>query len=78
VKVLSFAVLVALAAGIYRFTAFHSGHRYTIVDTIVDDLPDFELGWWLVVIAGGALVLFATWRIVWDLMQPESHRKPRQ
>ena len=77
VKVMSFVLLIALAAGIYRFTMFHSGHRYTVIDTIVDDLPDFELGWWLVVIAAGAVVLFATWRIVWDLMQPESNRKRR-
>jgi ubiquinone biosynthesis protein len=77
VKVMSFVLLVALAAGIYRFTLFHSGRRYTILDTIVDDLPDFELGWWLVVIAAGAIVLFATWRIVWDLMQPESNRRSR-
>jgi ubiquinone biosynthesis protein len=77
VKVMSFVLLIALAAGIYRFTLFHSGHRYTILDTIVDDLPDFELGWWLVVIAAGGVVLFATWRIVWDLMQPESNRKSR-
>jgi ubiquinone biosynthesis protein len=76
-KVLSVVLLVALAGGIYRFTLFHSGHRYTIIDTIVDDLPDFELGWWLVVIATCVTVLFATWRIVWDLMQPESHRRPR-
>jgi hypothetical protein len=77
VKVMSFVLLIALAAGIYRFTMFHSGHRYTVIDTIVDDLPDFELGWWLVVIAAGAVVLFATWRIVRDLMQPESNRKRR-
>jgi ubiquinone biosynthesis protein len=76
-KVMSFALAIALAAGIYRFTMFHSGHRYTVIDTIIDDLPDFELGWWLVVIAGGAVVLFATWRIVWDLMQPESNRRSR-
>ncbi len=77
VKVMSFVLLIALAAGIYRFTVFHAGHRYTVIDTIIDDLPDFELGWWLVVIAAGAVALFATWRIVWDLMQPESNRKSR-
>jgi ubiquinone biosynthesis protein len=77
-KVLSVVLLVALAGGIYRFTLFHAGHRYTIIDTIVDDLPDFELGWWLVVIGACVTVLFATWRIVWDLMQPESNRRPRR
>jgi hypothetical protein len=77
VKVMSFALAVALAAGIYRFAMFHSGHRYTMVDTIVDDLPDFEVGWWLVVIAGGVIVLLATWRIVRELMQPEANRKSR-
>lgn len=76
-KVMSFVLLVALAAGIYRFTLFNSGNHYTILDTIVDDLPDFEFGWWLVVIAAGVIALFATWRIVWDLMQPEASRRPR-
>lgn len=76
-KVLSLVLMVGLAAGIYRFTLFQSGHRYTIIDTIVDDLPDFELGWWLVVIGAGAVVLFAMWRIVRDLMQPDPNRKPR-
>jgi ubiquinone biosynthesis protein len=76
-KVMSFGLLIALAAAIYRFAFFHSGRRYTIVDTIIDDLPDFEYGWWVVMIVGGVVVLFAAWRIVWDLMQPETERKPR-
>jgi len=78
IKVMSFVLLIALAAGVYRFTLFHSGHRYTIIDTIVDDLPDFELGWWLVVICAGGVVLFATWKIVMDLMQPDSNRRTRR
>ena len=43
-----------------------------------DDLPDFELGWWLVVISAGAVGLFALWRIVRDLMQPETNRRARR
>ncbi len=77
-KVLSLVLMVGLVAGIYRFTLFRSGSRYTLIDTIVDDLPDFELGWWLVVIAAGGVALFAMWRIVRDLMQPDPNRRPRQ
>lgn len=75
VKVLSFGLLLALTAGIYRFAFFNNGDRFPVVDAVIDDLPDFEYGWWLVMIFGGCVVLFATWRIVWDLMQPESNRK---
>jgi ubiquinone biosynthesis protein len=78
VKVLSFAVLVALAGLIYRTTLFHTHGGNSLIDTIVDDVPEFEFGWWLVMVAGGAVVLFATWRIVWDLMQPENDANKRQ
>jgi hypothetical protein len=38
-------------------------------------VPEFEFGWWLVIILGAVAVLIATWRIIWDLMQPETERK---
>ncbi|MCW5735064.1 MAG: AarF/ABC1/UbiB kinase family protein [Enhydrobacter sp.] len=77
VKVVSLALAIALAAAIYRFAVFHPEHRYTIVDTIVDDMPDLERGWWAVLIVGGAVALFAAARIVWHLVQPEAYRRGR-
>lgn len=78
VRVLSFALLVALAGLIYRVTAFHTHGGSEFIDTIVDDVPDFEFGWWLVMVAGGVVVLLATWRIIWELMRPEADPKNRQ
>jgi ubiquinone biosynthesis protein len=75
VRVLSFVVLVVVAALIYRITLFHTHGGSGFIDTIVDDVPEFEFGWWMVMVAGGCVLLLATWRIIWDLMQPDGERK---
>ncbi len=72
IRVLSFTVLVAMAAGIYRFAFYRVAEHGSFVDNIVDDLPDFEFGWWVVILAGCAIALLAMWRIVKFLMQPEA------
>lgn len=77
IKVVSFGLLVLLAGAVYRFAFYSTRGRYTVIDTIVDDLPDFEFGWWIVMIFGGCVVLFATWRIVSELMQPDADRRRR-
>ena len=78
VRVLSFAVLVILAGLVYRFTLFHTHGGSGLIDTIVDDVPEFEFGWWMVMVAGGCVVLLATWRIIWDLMQPDASERKRR
>jgi ubiquinone biosynthesis protein len=75
IRVLSFGLLIAVAGLIYRVTVFHTHGGSDLIDTIVDDVPEFEFGWWLVIILGAVAVLIATWRIIWDLMQPETERK---
>ena len=76
-RVVSFGVLLALAGLVYRFTFFHQHGGTNLIDTIVDDLPELEFGWWLVMIVSGCVVLLAAWRIVWDLMRPEVDRNKR-
>ena len=76
-RVVSFVVLIALAGLTYRFTFFHTHGGTNLIDTIVDDLPELEFGWWLVMTVGGCVVLLAAWRIVWDLMRPEIDRNQR-
>lgn len=70
-RVLLFGMLVVVAGLVYSITP--GGN--SLIDSVMDDVPKLEFGWWLVMVIGGSIVLVATLRIVWDLMRPEAHPK---
>ncbi|WGF87513.1 ABC1 kinase family protein [Marinivivus vitaminiproducens] len=81
IKVTSFIVAISLIGVMYRFT-FHDHtlngtDDYTLLDTIVDDLPNLEYGWWVILIVTGCFLLLVASRIVRELLQPEPNSRRR-